>query len=193
MNKTVFRDIERPVRADYQTLMEQGSSLGLEEITSSLQNIIKKDPCFLEPYLVLDEIFTETGELNKASEIREEAFNTAVELLSDEEGNWPDEIPWEEENQHIVRTILHKAISEWEQRNWQDTLDLFRLLLITNPNDNVAARFYLLAIRMGFTFTGFEDRFNKGGYYDNELNEWFNEHVERFPDEFDWWLKKIEE
>ena len=190
MSNKVFEDTERPVREKFQQLMEQGKPSGLEELIDQLQALITEDPDFLEPYLVLDEIYTETGKTDKAAEVVEQAFSRALHLITDDQGNWPDEIPWGViENRHIVRAILHKAISEWEQRNWQDALDLLRLLLMTNPNDNVAARYYILAIRMGFTFKGFEDRFNKGGYYDSELNEWFDEHVNRFPDEFEWWLK----
>ncbi len=193
MDNSVFIDQSRPVAEKFFKMKEEGSS-DLEEVTTRLQQLVQEDPDFLEPYLVLEEVYTETGKHDKATEVLDEAFNRAVNLLSDDEGNWPDEIPWmADENRHIIRTILHKALSEWEHRNWQHALDLFRLLLMTNPNDNIAARFYILAIRMGFTFAGFEDRFNKGGYYDSELNEWFDEHVERFPDEFEWWLKKVEE
>ncbi len=31
------------------------------------------------------------------------------------------------------------------------------------------------------------DRFDRGGYFDNEINEWFKEHYSRFPAEFGWW------
>jgi hypothetical protein len=46
---------------------------------------------------------------------------------------------------------------------------------------------------MNMSFEEFENRFNKGGFYDNEMVEWFDENYSKFPDEFDWWKKAIEE
>lgn len=55
------------------------------------------------------------------------------------------------ENRHIIRTILNKAISLWENNHMDEALNLFRNLLKTNPNDNVGARYYILAIRMNMS------------------------------------------
>ena len=189
MGTEEFVDHERPVRQKFQALSNNDENTDLNDVQKSLQNLIQEDPDFLEPYLVLDEIYTETGDSDKSATVTETAFRRAISLITNKEGDWPDRLPWVPENQHIIRTLLHKAISDWEQRRWDEALDLLRFLLITNPNDNIAARNYILAIRMGFTFPGFEDRFNMGGYYNQELTEWFEEHVHRFPDEFDWWLK----
>lgn len=190
MSDYEFVDKKREVKRKFKSFRQEGGVENLDQLKSKLNELITEDPDFLEPYLVLEEIYQEEENPQKASQARQEAFERAINLITDNEGNWPDLLPWAyEENRHIIRTLLQQAISEWENREWQQALDLLRLLIITNPNDNVAARYYILAIRMGFTFTGFEDRFNKGGYYDQELSDWFDEHVSRFPDEFDWWLK----
>lgn len=103
----------------------------------------------------------------------------------DNKGDWPSSLFWGFlENRHIIRTLLNKALLQWEDGNTERALELLRKLLKTNPNDNVGAREYILSIRMGFTFNGFEDRLNKGGVYGMELTTWFEEHAPTFPDEF---------
>ena len=62
-----------------------------------------------------------------------------------------------------------------------------------NGQRYVGARFYILAIRMNLSFDEFENRFNKGGYYNKELNEWFYKNYKKFPDEFADWEKEIED
>ena len=61
----------------------------------------------------------------------------------------------------------------------------------SNPGDNVGARDNILAIRMNMTFNEFEKKFNKGGYYDNKLTDWFAKNYKKYPDEFDWWEKAV--
>ncbi len=46
---------------------------------------------------------------------------------------------------------------------------------------------------MGMSFDDFENRFNKDGFYDTELMDWFDKNHKKFPDEFDWWEKAAEE
>jgi len=65
--------------------------------------------------------------------------------------------------------------------------------LQTNPGDDVGARHLILAIKMNMSFDDFEKRFNKGGYYDSEMMEWFDKNYKKFPDEFDWWEKAVEQ
>lgn len=96
------------------------------------------------------------------------------------------------ENRHIIRTILNKAISLWDNGKTENALELFRKLPDTNPADHVGASHYILAIRMGMSFEKFERRFNKGGYYDLELMDWFDENYKRFQDKFERWGKAVE-
>ena len=42
------------------------------------------------------------------------------------------------------------------------------------------------------SFVDFEERFNKGGFYDQDLDNWFEENYKKFPEEFRRWEKAIE-
>jgi tetratricopeptide (TPR) repeat protein len=163
-------------------------------IKRQVKRLIEKDPDFLDSYLLLYELLKNEGKLQEAEKVLNDAYERAITLITDKKGNWPDVLEWGWlENRHIIRTILNKAISLWNSGDVDNALELFRKLLQTNPNDNVGARDFILAIRMNMSFEEFERQFNKGGYYDTDLVEWFERNYKKFPDEFGWWEKAVEE
>ena len=52
--------------------------------------------------------------------------------------------------------------------------------------------YFVLAIMMGMSFQGFMERFDRDGYYDNDISEWFDKNHKKFPAEFGWWDEEIE-
>ena len=177
----------------YYDLREKYNGSNTKSTKRQLKQLIEKDHDFLDSYLLLYEILQDDGNLPEAEKILNDAYERALKLIIDKKGNWPDVLEWGWlENRHIIRTILNKAISLWKNKEIDDALDLFRKLLKTNPGDNVGARDYILAIRMNMSFEEFENRFDRGGYCDKELSDWFDKNYKRFPDEFGWWEKAIE-
>jgi tetratricopeptide (TPR) repeat protein len=191
--KREYVDKGHKVMDSYYGLCEKYDGSNASSIKSQLKRLIEKDPDFLDSYLLLYEILRGEGNFPEAERVLNDAYERTLKLITDKKGNWPDILEWGWlENRHIIRTILNKAISLWENKNIDGALDLLRKLLKTNPNDNVGARDYILAIRMNMSFEEFEKRFNKGGYYDMELSDWFDKNYIKFPDEFDWWEKAME-
>lgn len=189
-----FVDKDHRVMDAYYDLCERYTGRNAKTIKGQLRRLIEKDPDFLDSYLLLHQILQDEGNFLEAEKILDQAYGRAIELITDKKGNWPDILEWGWlENRHIIRTILNKAILLWISKETDRALDLFRKLLKTNPGDNVGARDYILAIRMDMSFEEFERRFNKGGFYDIELVEWFDKNYRKFPDEFDWWEKALEE
>lgn len=190
-----YVDKDHVVMSGYYDLCENyrnGSSTKV--MKRRLNQLIEEDQDFLDSYLLLYEILQSEGNLPEAEKILDNAYERALKLITDKKGSWPDVLEWGWlENRHIIRTILNKAISLWKKGEIDGALDLFRRLLKTNPGDNVGARDYILAIRMNMSFEEFENHFNKGGYYDMELSDWFDKNHKRFPDEFGWWEKAVEE
>ncbi|MFZ2455936.1 MAG: ATP-dependent protease [Candidatus Altiarchaeia archaeon] len=159
-----------------------------EALSKAMRKIIKKDPDYYDPYLTLHGVYNGTGRKKEAEYILDEAYNRAVKLITDDKGEWPDRMEWiYRENRHIIKTILNKAMSLWDNGKKEEALDLFRKLLKTNPNDNPGVRYFILAIRTGMTYAGFERKFNKEGLYDSTLFDWFDENYAKYPDEFKWW------
>ena len=188
-----FVDKDHEVMDAYYDLREKYNGKNGKTIKKKLQELTVKDPDFFDTSLFLFEILQNEGKLLEAEAILESAYQRAVKLITDKRGNWPDILEWGWlENRHIIRTILNKAIALWIHNETDGALELFRKLLKTNPGDNVGVRDFILAIRMNMSFAEFENRFDKGGYYDTELTDCFDENYQKFPDEFDWWEKAVE-
>lgn len=193
MSQEEFVDDYRAIEADYHLWIEQMESMEIEDFLGGLEDLMKEDPYFLDSHLLMSEILFEMDEPKKARKILNDACDRAIELITDEDGNWPESMRWGfTENRHIIRAILKKAVDLWDQKKSDAALELLRKLLRSNPSDNVGARHYILAIRLGMSHKKFEMRFDKGGYYDNDLEIWFDKNVKKYPDEFDWWLDTIE-
>ena len=193
-NLKEFVDRDHRVMSDFYDLCERYNERNKVLIKRGLRRLIEEDPDFLDSYLMLYQILEDEGDFKEAEKVLDEAYRRAITLITDKDGSWPDVLEWGWlENRHIIRTILNKALLLWRKEKVEESLDLFRRLLKTNPNDNVGARYYILAIRMNMGFEEFEDRFNKGGYYDSEMMDWFDRNYKSFPDEFSWWEKAIEE
>ncbi len=169
--------LERPLQSD--------------EIKREMKELIKSDPDFLDPYLTLADILEEEENYGKAREILREAYLKAMNLIVDKNGNWPKYLPWGIlENRHVIRAIDHWAYVLWEEGNPEYALEIFRKLLISNPGDNVGARYAILAIRLGLDYD-YEEQFaskSMPGYVDaGEMIDWFEKHSKTFPEEFGWW------
>jgi len=136
----------------------------------------------------------EEDKKTEADLVLDNGYKRAIKIITTEENEWPDLLEWGwVENRHVIRIIMNKAISSWNKRETDPALDLFRKLLKSNPSDNIGARNYILAIRMHMSFDEFEEQFNKDGFYDSSLIDWFDDNYKKFPDEFDWWDKATEE
>jgi len=86
-------------------------------------------------------ILLEENKNREAEVILDEAYRRALALITDEKGNWPDSLPWGWlENRHIIRTLVNKAVSLWDQGKTDEALEMFRKLLRTNPSDNAGVR-----------------------------------------------------
>jgi len=193
-NRREYVDKDHKVMDAYYDLYERYGGKNTKSIKRQLRKLIDEDPDFFDTYLLLGRILEDEGEIQEAEMILDNAYQRVLKLLTDKNGDWPDVLEWGWlENRHIIRTVLNKAIALWENGELDNALDLFRKLLKTNPDDNAGVRTYILAIRMNMTFEGFEERFNIDGFYDGELFDWFDENYKNFLDEFDWWIKIMDE
>ena len=189
-----FVDGDHPAMMRYYDLAERFQVAGpTPALQSALEDLIRRDPDFYDPYLMLRSILLDGGRVAAAEALLDTAYQRALRRVTDEQGNWPRTLEWGwMENRHIIRTFLNKAIACWEARQTDEALDLFRRLLRANPNDNVSARDYILAIRLGLTFAQFEKKFaSQFGYDGLKLMDWFDKNISRFPEDFDWWKEAV--
>lgn len=189
-----FVDKHRQVAVPFYELCENLGESNPMFIKKQLQRLIQEDPDFLDSYLLLSEILFEEGKDYEGEEMSKTAFIRAIKLITDKKGNWPEVLEWGWlENRHIIKAILNKALSYWVKGETDEALDLFRKLLSTNPGDNPGVRYYILAIKQGMSYRKFEKRFDEGGYFSSKLDHWFEKNYKKFPEEFGWWEKAMEE
>jgi len=180
-----FIDRKREVQKNFEkvrTLFEEGKIEGLKK---ALKELIKEDPYFLEPYVLLHEIYEMEGKVKEAEEILQEAYRKAMELIAPE-GKFPDRLLWKHPtNRHIIKALLNMGIFYWEVGELEDALKIFKDLYYMNPTDELGVRYYILAILEGMSFDEFEQVFSRDGEYDYEdLNHWFEKHAPEHGDIF---------
>jgi tetratricopeptide (TPR) repeat protein len=191
-----FVDGDHPAIMRFYALAERYEQSGPSPVVQKgLEELIQRDPDFFDSYLMLAEIRAKQGQRAAAGELLETAYQRALTRILDAKGQWPKSLEWGwMENRHIIRTFLNKAIALWTGGETEAALELFSRLLHSNPNDNAGVRWYILAIRLGMTFTGFEKKFgSQYGYDGMKLIEWFDTNIGKFPDDFDWWQKAVGE
>lgn len=189
-----FVDKNRPTQIKYYDMLDRLETATDREMEKAMKKLIKEDPDFLDPYLILHGIYQDNEKWKEADEILNEAYERAINTISEKKGNWPDLLLWGfMENRHIIRTIFNKGVILWDNGKIDEALDIFRKLLKSNPNDNVGVRDFILAIRMDMSFEEYEERFNKGGYYDSESIEWFEVNAPNYQDEIGWWFEWADE
>ncbi len=180
-----FIDREREVAKEFEKvkgLLEKGK---VEELKERLRGLIERDPYFLEPYLLLGEIYEMEGRLKEAEEILEEAYRRALELIS-KDGKLPERLEWRHPtNRHIIKALIGWGTFLWEIGEVEKALEVLREVYRMNPSDEPGVRFYILAILEGMGFEEFEQTFSKDGDYDlKDLERWFErrskEHGEVF-------------
>ncbi len=157
----------------------------INRLKEEIRKLIEEDPYYLEPYVMLNEIYEIEGDLKKAEEVLEEAYRRAMDLIT-KDGKIPDRLLWKHPtNRHIIKAILSTGIFYWEIGELEKALEIFRLLYRMDPFDEVGVRYYILAILMGMSFPEFEQVFSREGEYDYEdLERWFEKHAPDFPEEF---------
>jgi tetratricopeptide (TPR) repeat protein len=192
-----FIDDDHAVMGRFYDLGERYAQSGpTPAIESALRKMIVQDPDFYDSYLMLRDLLRRTNRADEGEALLETAHARALARITDANENWPRALDWGWlENRHIIRTFLNQAIARWQAGDTDAALGLLRNLLRSCPNDNVGARDYLLAVRLGMTFDEFERTFKTGlgclGYDAAKMWDWFDENSSRFPDEFDEWKQAV--
>ena len=183
-----FVDKDRNIMNEYYELLD--SDLSEPRLLKSMLQFIRKDPDFLDPYIVSADIFLRSNKIKLGFNLIEEAYNRALNLIVDENGKWPKRMEWGFiENRHIMRAIERYAYIVWEENNSELALEIYRKLLRVNINDNQGTRYAILALRMKLG-PDWDLKFviKKGqmaGLTEaGKIDDWFNENSKKFPEEF---------
>ena len=189
-----FADKDHAVMHEFYDIIETVTDH--KKLKAAMQRLVQEDPLFFDSYIVLAEMLLFEGKDKESKQLIKDAYEKAVLQIADKEGNWPKDMPWGWiENRHLMRVIDEYAQQLWGEGKIEESLDILRRLLKTNPHDNQGARHSILAIRLGLG-TDWEEQFMvKEGPMTGQaleagpLHKWFEKHAPEFPEEFDWLLK----
>jgi tetratricopeptide (TPR) repeat protein len=178
-----FFEQPRPVMDDWYELLEGDHS------TDDYLNLIKKDPDFYDSYLSAADDIRDSGNEKAARKLEDEAFSRARVRVEDAEGNWPDEMPWGWlENRHVVRALGVGADNLWKDGNTDEALAVYRKLFRSNFRDNIGARYAIIALRLGYSYSEYQDNvWPEDLVPASHIMEWFNKHASKFPEELAEW------
>lgn len=185
-----FIDTPHAIMDEYLDIAD-GTEKDEKKLIAKLHEFIDRDPEFYDPYVWLADYYSKCGAKVRARKLIQEAFDRAKARILDAMGRWPDRLDdGHLENRHITRALLNEAIMLWSTNHAGDALDILRNLLRMDPSPSGCICYYILAIRLGFTFETFENKFSRGEGYDPAVDEWFAQERVKFPEE--WWQDIIE-
>lgn len=181
----------------YFEFLESPKADDIKKSIKVLKSIIKKDSDFFDPYITLHEYYLMDGDFKNAIKVIEKGFKRAIDLI-DNNGRFPDELPWGfMENRHIIRMIFNFAMFIWANDDKDIALNIFMELLKSNHNDNIGARYLIVAILEGFNSQDeYEEKFESKdgvGLEYMALEEWFEKSVTKHKDVIGWWLNLDDE
>jgi tetratricopeptide (TPR) repeat protein len=155
-----------------------------------LKEIIKKDPDFFDPYVTLHEYYFSEERTQDAFAILSIGYDRAMKLIS-KTGRFPTEMLWGfTENRHIMRVMFAYATLVWLVDDKKQALDIMLMLLHLNPNDNIGARYYIVALLENFDCAEdvdemFEEKFGMDAI---KIEKWFHEKAQKHQDVLGWWF-----
>lgn len=78
-----FADKNRAVQMKYYDLMDKIDAICPDTYVHKLEKLMDEDPDFLDPYLLMHEMYQDIGELKKADRVLDDAYNCATNLITD--------------------------------------------------------------------------------------------------------------
>ncbi len=143
-----------------------------------LNQLLEQDPYCFDAYLFRYQILMDEDNRVAADKELKKAYLRAVELICRDTGEWPEFIPWEIlENRPLLRALYGGVEYNWWKG--EPAMEILRKLLKVCPNDNLGARFALLALKMAMSHREWVELQDKV-----DLAEWFQENAKKFPEEF---------
>ncbi len=180
-----FLEKGRPVMGEYYDILESSHN------TEDIRILIERDPDFYDSYLYVANDLRKSGHESEARELEDKAFKRARARIEDKQGNWPDRMPWGWlENRHIIRALGVGADNLWKDDKTDEALDIYRKLFRSNFDDNIGARYAIIALRMGLSYDEYMKQvWPQSSVPAERINKWFKKNAPKFPEELKEWKK----
>lgn len=90
-------------------------------------------------------------------------YRKAYTLTKKKFPKWPRRLEWGIlENRQYLRSIHYYGLMLWRKNNFKKAMELFKLLLKLNPNDNQGARYLVAALYEGYSWSKAPENNEKG-------------------------------
>lgn len=163
----------------------------------ALKKMIKQDANFFDPYITLSEYYAISGDHQESFNILKTGYELAMKMVL-KRGKFPDKLSWLfTENRHIIRIMYNYALKMWEIGEKSEALRVLQQLLASNTNDNIGARYAILALLKGYEdYEAWEEEFESADGYGLDamgVEKWFNKFAQKYPEELGWWFDEVED
>ena len=125
----------------------------IPEAKKKFKEVLKQDPKYIDAINGLGCIALEEDKLTKAEKHYKNAYQLTLEEFG---GKLPERIEWAElSNRPYLRAMHGLGLTLWRQEKTDEALEIFRIMLELNPNDNQGIRFIIPAIKAGKSWKEF--------------------------------------
>lgn len=148
---------------DAMELLHSGKE-GAKEALSLLKEALKINEDYVQTHIGLISVF---GQLGKKKDF-EKAVKIAYEKTLKKFPKWPKTMEWGWlENRAYLRAIQYMAELHWDNGENKKAIELFRLLLKLNPNDNQGIRYEIAGLYAGLYSENISEMFEEGNANQN--------------------------
>jgi len=149
---------------DAMECLECGKSHAKEAL-KLLEAALEIDKNYVQTYIGLVSVYSVLGKKEKMEKMIKIAYKKTLQKFS----KWPNKMLWGHlENRAYLRAIQYRADLYWDNKEDEQAIELFRLLLKLNPNDNQGARYEIAGLYAGLCGTDINNMFD----YGNENQDW---------------------
>lgn len=149
---------------DAMELLCEGGS-GDKEALRLLKLALEMDEDYVQTYVGLVCAYGDIGDQKK----KEESVRLAYEKTLKKFPKWPKQMEWGiMDNRAYMRAIQFMGELHWDKGEKDKAIELFRLLLKLNPNDNQGVRYQIAALYAGLSSEDVNRMFDEG----NQKQDW---------------------
>lgn len=138
---------------------------GAKKAEKLLMKALKVDRHNTQTYIGLTAVYESLKNKKKAGECIKKAYDETIKKFP----TWPKEMSWGDmNNRAYMRAIQYRADLYADEGEKEKAIELYKLLLKLNPNDNQGVRYVLAGVYVGINGEEINKMFDEG----NEKQNW---------------------
>lgn len=141
-----------------------GDRIGIKKAEKLLVQALKIDEHNVQTHIGFVHIYSALKNRKKSKEYIKIAYDETIKKFS----SWPKRMEWGYiENRAYMRAIQYRADLYADEREKEKAIELYRLLLKLNPNDNQGVRYTIAGLYAGISGEKINAMFDEGNAKQN--------------------------